>query len=153
MKTITFIALLACAFPALADRVAMPAKTPASYTAECSSCHIAYQPSLLSAKDWRIIMDNLDKHFGTDTTVDRKIGQEIKAFLERHGGDPRHIGRTANPPRISESMHFVRHHHDVPSKFWRDPRVKSAANCEACHREAAKGIYSESDIAIPELRE
>lgn len=153
MKTITFIALLGCAFPALADRVSMPANTPASYKTECSSCHIAYQPSLLPAKDWRVIMDGLDKHFGTDATVDRKKAQEINIFLERNGGDAGRIGRTGTPPRISESMYFVRHHHEVPSKFWRDPRVKSAANCEACHRDAAKGVYSEHDIAIPELRE
>ena len=47
----------------------------------------------------------------------------------------------------------VRKHDEIPTRFWRDPRIKSAANCEACHTHAAAGRFSEHDFAIPELRE
>jgi len=153
MKTIALIALLGCAFPALADRLPMPANAPASFKSECSSCHIAYQPALLAADDWRKLMAGLHDHFGSDATVDAKSSQEITNFLTRNAGEISRLGSAGNPPRITQTQRFVRKHHEVPAKFWRDPRVKSAANCEACHRAAATGNYGEHDIAIPELRE
>ncbi|MGZ8268326.1 MAG: diheme cytochrome c, partial [Burkholderiales bacterium] len=38
------------------------------WKAECSSCHVAYPPKLLSAQTWRRLMGGLDKHFGTDAS-------------------------------------------------------------------------------------
>jgi hypothetical protein len=153
MKTLALIALLGVALPALADRLPLPANTPASFKAECASCHLPYPPALLAANDWRRIMAGLDRHFGSDATVDPQKRQEITAFLERHAGDPGRLGNAGNPPRITQTQRFVRKHHEIPARFWRDPRVKSAANCEACHRGAANGNFGEHDIAIPELRE
>lgn len=153
MKKIALIALLGLALPAFADRLPMPSNAPASFKTECSSCHIAYQPALLTASDWRQIMAGLNDHFGSDATVTPQKRQEITAFLERYAGDASRLGSAGNPPRITQTQRFVRKHREVPAKFWRDPRVKSAANCEACHRGAANGNYGEHDIAIPELRE
>jgi nitrate/TMAO reductase-like tetraheme cytochrome c subunit len=153
MKHIFLIVLLGSAFPAFADRLPMPANAPASFTSECSSCHIAYQPALLPAKDWRKLMGGLSDHFGSDAAVDSKKAQEITAFLERNAGDTSRLGNAGNPPRITKTASFIRKHDEIPARFWRDPRVKSAANCEACHTNAAKGNYSEREIAIPELRE
>ncbi len=144
MKTIALITLLGLALPALADRLPMPSDAPASFKDECGSCHLAYPPALLAANDWRRIMNGLNEHFGSDATVSPKNWSKIKFFLESHAG---------NPPRITQTQRFVRKHREVPAKFWRDPRVKSAANCEACHPGAANGNYGEHDIAIPELRE
>jgi hypothetical protein len=154
MKNITLALLLGiAAFPALADRLPLPANTPASYKSECSSCHLAYPPALLAAKDWRSIVSNLNDHFGTDAAVDAKTAQEISSFLERNAGNSAKLGSAGDPPRISQTSRFVRKHREIPARFWTDPRVKSAANCEACHRGAATGNYGEHDIAIPELRE
>jgi len=153
MKRIFLIDLLGSAFPAFAERLPMPVNAPASFTAECSSCHIAYQPALLAADDWRKLMAGLSTHFGSDATIDRKKEQEITAFLVRNAGDSRRSDNAGNPPRITQTSHFIRKHDEVPAKFWRDPRAKSAANCEACHPGAAKGNYSEHDISIRELRE
>lgn len=153
MKKALLLVLLASALPALADRLPLPAATPASYKSECGSCHLPYPPALLAAADWRRIVSGLDRHFGSDAAVDAQKQQEIAAFLERHAGDAGRLGSAGNPPRISQTRHFVRKHDEIPARFWRDPRIKSAANCEACHRGAAEGRYSEHDIAIPELRE
>lgn len=153
MKRLSLIILLGCAFPALADRLPMPANAPASFKAECGSCHIAYQPALLAANDWRKIMAGLSDHFGSDAAVDPQKGREITAFLERNAGDASRLGSADNPPRITQTTRFVRKHREIPARFWRDPRIKSATNCEACHRGAANGNYGEHDIAIPELRE
>ena len=153
MKPVLLIALLASTFPAFADRLPMPSDTPAAFISECSSCHIAYQPALLPANDWRKLMASLNEHFGSDAATDRKKELEIASFLERNAGDPGRLGSAGNPPRITQSQRFLRKHREIPARYWRDPRVKSAANCEACHPGAAKGSYSEHDIAIRELRE
>jgi hypothetical protein len=153
MKKIILTALLACSLPALADRLPMPGNTPASFKSECSSCHIAYQPALLAADNWQKLMAGLKDHFGSDAQVDSKAAQEITAFLTRNAGEVSRLGSAGNPPRVTQTKRFVRKHREVPARFWRDPRVKSAANCEACHPGAASGNYGEHDIAIPELRE
>ena len=153
MKTLTLIALLGCAVPALADRLPMPANAPASFTAECSSCHLAYHPAWLAATDWQKIMAGLNAHFGSDAALDRKTAKEIESFLVANAGDTSRLGAAGTPPRITRTSRFTRMHREVPARFWRDPRIKSAANCEACHRGAANGNFSEHDIAIPELRE
>ena len=153
MKRIALTLLLGIALPAFADRIPLPTNTPASYKAECASCHMAFQPALLSANDWRKTMAGLKDHFGTDAAVDPQKQQEITNFLERNAGDASKLGSAGEPPRISQSARFIRKHREIPAKYWKDPRVKSAANCEACHRGAAAGNYNEHDIAIRELRE
>ena len=152
MKHIALTLLLAAALPALADRLPLPADTPASYQAECGNCHLAYPPALLSAGDWQRVMAGLNDHFATDAAVDAKKWQEITAFLERHAGNAGKLGSAGDPPRISTTARFVRKHREVPAKLWHDPRVKTAANCESCHRGAADGNYNEHDIAIRELK-
>lgn len=153
MNKILFSLLIAIALPAFADSLPLPADTPTSYRNECGSCHLAYPPALLAASDWHRILDSLENHFGSDASLGARTEKEIASFLDRHAGNPRKIGRVGEPPRISRSERFVRKHHEVPARYWTDPRVKSAANCEACHRHAAQGNYSEHDIAIPELRD
>ena len=152
MKRITLTLMLAVALPAVADRLPLPANTPASYQAECGSCHMAYQPALLSASDWRKTMAALKDHFGTDAAVDAAQWQEISVFLERNAGAAGKLGSAGEPPRISKTARFLRKHREIASKYWNDPRIKSAANCEACHRGAVDGNYSEHDIAIRELK-
>ena len=152
MKPLVLTFLLGLALPAFADRMPLPANTPASYKAECTSCHMAFQPALLTANDWRKTMNGLKDHFGTDATVDMPKQQEITSFLERNAGDVSKLGSAGDPPRITQTARFIRKHREIPAKYWKDPRIKSAANCEACHRGAAEGNYSERDILIPELR-
>ncbi|MGE5471015.1 MAG: cytochrome C [Bacteroidota bacterium] len=153
MKTLLTIALLGLALPALADRLPLPADTPASYRSECGSCHLAYPPALLSAADWRRTMARLNDHFGSDAEPGPAQKQQIAAFLERQAGDARRLGNAGEPPHITKTARFIRKHDEIPARFWRDPRIKSAANCEACHTHAANGRFSEHDIAIPELKE
>ena len=152
MKTLSLILMLGFTLPAFADRMPLPANTPASYKAECTSCHMAFQPALLTAGDWRKTMNGLKDHFGTDATVDKAKQQEITSFLERNAGDVSKLGSAGDPPRITQTARFIRKHREISAKYWKDPRIKSAANCEACHRGAADGNYSERDILIPELR-
>lgn len=116
---------------------------------ECSSCHIAYAPRLLPAESWRKIMSGLDKHFGSDASLDAQDNKEITNFLVKNSSN-RWNAPTA-PLRITESAWFKRQHdaHEINPAVWKRPAVKSPANCAACHPQAERGNFNEVDIAIP----
>ena len=126
-----------------------PAQTNAKFQQECSSCHIAYAPGLLPAESWRKMMVGLDKHFGSDASLDAQDSKEITAFLVNNASN-RWSAPTA-PLRITESAWFKPKHddHEISPSVWKNPKVKSPANCAACHPQADRGNFSERNIKIP----
>jgi hypothetical protein len=56
-----------------------------------------------------------------------------------------------DPPRLTGRAWFRREHRKVPEAAWRDARVKSAANCAACHTRAEEGSFREREI-LPACR-
>jgi Dihaem cytochrome c len=123
--------------------------TNAIWKAECGSCHVTYPAQLLPAASWRQMMKGLDRHFGTDASVDAAAAAEIGAFLEKYAGNKRGIaGETTL--RISETGWFQREHRKVDAATWKNAKVKSAANCAACHTAAESGDYRERGIRIPQ---
>lgn len=127
----------------------MPAIKNVLYQKECGSCHIAFPPRLLPAASWRAVMSGLDKHFGTDASVDAKSTQEIGAFLEQNAGHTRRATAGAPLLRITETRWFVHEHDEVSDRVWKNPKVKSPANCSACHPKAEQGNFDEHGIRIP----
>lgn len=129
------------------ERVA-PASN-ARWQTECGACHVAFPPRLLPAESWRAVMSGLDKHFGNDASLDPAAAREIESFLERNAGREKY--KTTGKPllRITETRWFKREHDEVPARAWNNPKVKSAANCAACHTQAESGNYSEHNIRIP----
>ena len=136
---------------AWADRLAWPAETPPAYQRECGGCHLAYHPALLASADWQRLMDGLSKHFGTDARLEDLDQQQVSAFLRRFGGSTSRPG-LSETLRITRTPRFLRKHDEVPPRLWKDARVKSAANCEACHGGAAEGRFSEHDLRLQELK-
>lgn len=126
-----------------------PAQTNAKFQQECSTCHIAYSPGLLPAESWRKMMAGLDKHFGSDASLDTADNKEITAFLVNNASN-RWSAPTA-PLQITESAWFKREHDDreIAPAIWKNPLVKSPANCEACHTQAERGDFSERNIKMP----
>lgn len=151
MKTLSAItlALICClSMPgaALADDVF--AGSNAKWKTECGACHVAYPAQLLPAASWQRLMKGLDRHFGTDASVDAAAAAEIGAFLEKYAGGKRGIaGETTL--RVSETAWFLREHRKVDAATWKNPAVKSASNCAACHTGADNGDYRERGIRIP----
>jgi len=127
----------------------MPSARNAVWQSECGSCHVAYPPRLLPAESWRALMSGLDKHFGSDASVDPAAAKEIGAFLEKNAGSNRHA--TSGKPilRITETRWFQHEHDEVSARTWKNPKVKSASNCAACHIQAENGNFSEHNIRIP----
>jgi hypothetical protein len=148
--TRTLISLAAILFTttaALADDIPATPNHPA-WRSECGSCHVAYPPILLTAASWRTIMSGLDKHFGSDASLDEKARADIAGFLESHAGKSPSLA--ARDGRISGTTWFRHQHDEVPARVWRTS-VKSPSQCEACHTGAAKGRYGEGEIRIPRV--
>lgn len=126
-----------------------PAQTNAKFQQECSTCHIAYAPGLLPAESWRKVMTGLDKHFGSDASLTDQENKEITAFLVNNASN-RWSAPTA-PLRITEAAWFKRKHdsHEILPAVWKNPLVKSPANCAACHLQAERGDFSERNIRMP----
>lgn len=121
----------------------------AKFQQECSTCHIAYPPGMLSTDSWRKIMAGLDNHFGTDATLSAKENEEITAYLEENSTD--YWGAELSPLRITETDWFQRAHnfYVIPPDVWKSQAVKSPANCPACHIQAERGDFSEENVKVP----
>lgn len=141
-----FVVLALIAHEAMADAGVAPA-TNERWKAECGSCHVAYPPRLLPAGSWQQLMQRLDRHFGTDASLDAKAQEEISRYLAANAG------RREPPPgaeqRITETRWFAKEHREVPATLWKGTAVKSAANCGACHTRAEDGDYSERTLRLP----
>ena len=85
----------------------------------------------------------------SDASLDATDNREITAFLVKNASN-RWSAPTA-PLRISEAAWFKRKHndHEINPAVWKNPKVKSPANCGACHPQAERGDFSERNIRIP----
>lgn len=164
------LAALSIAFSALVvTAVALPLSThkglgvpaPVSnvlYVKECGACHWSFHPSLLPRKSWALIMGSLDQHFGEDASLSAAAVKEISAYLDANAAetaDTEPANRLrgvseAEPMRITATP-FWRHQHDeLPPQVFRSAKIKSKANCAACHRDALTGRFDDQNIDIPD---
>jgi hypothetical protein len=127
----------------------IPVAMNAKWKEECSGCHIAYPPRFLPAQSWRVLMAGLDKHFGSDASLDVATVHEISDFLEKNSDQRRRQSSGKVILRISETRWFKSEHEEVSLRDWKNPQVKSPANCAACHRQADMGDFSERNVKIP----
>ena len=142
-----FFALLV--MPVSAAKMTMPSGAPKSYEAECASCHMAYPPGLLGQKNWQSMMSGLDKHFGTDASLDAKTQAEITQWLIKNAATREKYAAFAPENRITKTAWFIRKHDEVSVDVWKRAGVKSPANCSACHADAVKGNFEEDRVRIP----
>lgn len=121
----------------------------AKWKSECGACHVAYPPGLLPAESWRAIMSGLARHFGSDASLDAASADEITAFLEKNADARKH--KLSDKPllRITETRWFKSEHSEVAARHWKNPKVKSRANCGACHTTADSGDFSEDNVKVP----
>jgi mono/diheme cytochrome c family protein len=143
--------LTTAALTALADSGArMPQRVPPAYTQECAACHTAYPPGLLPARSWQRVMGGLERHYGTDASLDAQMLQQISTWLQAHAGTYKRAGEEPPQDRITRSAWFERKHRHIDSAVWKLPSVKTPANCAACHTWADKGRFDEHDLRLPE---
>jgi hypothetical protein len=65
------------------------------------------------------------------------------------GGRLARTDKNTAPLRISETRWFVRKHDEVPRATWSRKSIGSAANCVACHRQAAQRNFEEDAVRTP----
>jgi len=119
------------------------------FLAECGSCHVPYPARLLSAASWRTVMNNLDRHFGTDASIDAATAATIRAYLEANAGAGRKVSADPTLVRVTQSPRFLRKHHGIAASVLDGEKVKGVANCGACHASAPGGRFSDHDAHIP----
>jgi Dihaem cytochrome c len=133
-----------------ADGVRLPAQPLAAYAAECGACHMAYQPGLLPAASWQRVMGQLERHYGTDASLEPALVQQIGVWLGVHAGTYKRVSPVPPPQdRLTRSDWFVRKHRRIAPAVWTHPSVKSAAHCLACHTQADKGDYDDDRVRLP----
>ena len=94
-------------------------------------------------------MSGLGKHFGSDASLDPAAAREIGALLDKNAGSRKQEASGKPLLRITDTRWFKREHDEVSDRTWKNPKVKSAANCAACHIQAESGNYNEHNIRIP----
>lgn len=149
LQTLAFAALAGLLPAAHADGPAMPRTVLPGYTAECAACHLAYPPGLLPAASWQRLMSGLDRHYGTDASLDAGAVREISAWLQANAGTYKRVREQPPEDRITRSAWFVRKHHELAPSVWTLPSVKSAANCAACHGRADQGRFDDDELRVP----
>jgi hypothetical protein len=128
----------------------MPAGVPKAYTQECGACHTAYPPGLLPSASWQRLMTGLDRHFGTDASLDEATVRQLATWLQANAGTYKRVSETPPPQdRITQSAWFKREHRGIDAAVWRHASVRSAANCAACHGGAEGGNFSERGLRFP----
>lgn len=114
-----------------------PVSDSAKWKEECGSCHVAYPPHLLSSDNWKSLMAGLDKHFGSNASLDSQDNKEILGFLLRHADSDKRS--SADTLRISDTPWFNHEHRSIAAKEWAHPEVRSRSNCSACHGKVILG--------------
>jgi cytochrome c553 len=149
-KHLAAAALLA-AFAVPAGASAQGNNPPADVKAECTNCHMFFPANWLSAESWTKLMGNLSNHFGEDATLSEAKRAKVLEFLVANSADSK-TGRMSPaakapdgsiPMRLTETQAFLRKHGKMRASAFSDPRVKSKANCVACHKEAEQGIFED----------
>jgi hypothetical protein len=159
MKRLILLSAVALAIAAPAVRadegVRVPAIDHATTLKECGECHLAFPPQMLPARSWDKLMGDLANHFGENASLDQVVRDDIASYLASHAADApmtkgatRFIkGLTADvvPLRITETPYWKAEHDEIRDSRYKDPKIRSKANCIACHRTAEKGEFLEGE--------
>lgn len=133
------------------------------YKDECGACHFPFQPGLLPAASWEKLMqaDALANHFKENAELDEDTRKHILKLLTDNSADKSYYKRSRKimwsldegmaPLRITEVPYIKDKHEEVAEDIdIKKSKVKSFANCDKCHQEAAKGVFDDDTVMIPD---
>jgi hypothetical protein len=135
--------------------------TDAEMKKGCVDCHFVYQADFLPKKSWKKMFEEneLADHFGKKVVLSETLKQKFLQYYSENASDSkdtkyrRKIQHSLNPNqtymRISKVPYIKSKHEDLEEEMFIDnPKVKSYANCNACHK-ADKGEYEEDEVKVP----
>ena len=134
---------------AMAERPLIPANVLPAYKNECASCHMAYPPAMLSKSSWQRIMGSLDKHYGTDASVDSATERQIGVWLQSLGGSYKRVKASSPADRLTTTQWFEKKHRKIDKAVWTRKSVNGKAQCQACHQGADIGNFEDDGARIP----
>lgn len=128
-----------------------------AFASECTDCHMAYHPSLLTENAWMQLLEQLDDHFGEDASIDESTVAEIRTWLAGHSAEtvdtaPSSLIVTADPAApyaISRTSAWRELHKDIGDDLFQRSVIGSKSNCIACHADAETGLFSPFQLSIP----
>lgn len=119
--------------------------------AECSDCHMLYQPEMLTQVAWRKMMAGLSDHFGDDATLPADTTARVLDYYLANAADvstfkdaKRFLRRVDmnNPPlKITDTPRYLHKHERISPEVWKRKNIGFKGNCIGCHLDAAKGDY------------
>jgi cytochrome b len=127
------------------------------FAEQCGSCHLAFPPSLAQAATWNAILDHMDAHFGENTGLSPDLIAHLRIYLDANAAVrwdtlPSWRLRTPDPGgslRITATPGWRRIHRGIPAATFAAPPIFSRSACEACHTDAATGLFAPQNIAVP----
>lgn len=120
-----------------------------AYQQECAACHMAYPPGMLPAPSWGRMMKGLDKHYGTNASIDEATLRQINTWLQGHAGTYKRVREEPPQDKITTSAWFERKHQKIDPAVWKRPAVGGRAQCMACHTRADQGDFEDDRVRIP----
>ena len=134
-------------------QVSVPIPSFSPYIQQCTVCHHAYPPGLLSANAWQQLLADMPAHFGASVMVNVDTQQEISEWLQKNAGTyPPSAQQDPPQHRITQSdwwQNIHRKSKKIPVSFWKKPMRLSASQCSACHSQAAIGEFDHKTVKIP----
>lgn len=165
LKLVSFTLVLSPLFAVVYFSSSMNTRQPLSllipsvYKKECGACHMAFAPNMLPEKSWKMMMADLQDHFGDDATIDDASKLEIEDFLVKNAAEHsleeasvkfiRSIDPAHPPLRITDIPYWKEKHKLIDEATYRHGAIKSRINCVACHKWSEYGSFEDSDIRIP----
>ena len=125
----------------------------------CGECHLAFHPSLLPARSWKLMLEQQGDHFGDDLALDEDTIAELLVYASAYSADLEQsepawrmnsaIPADETPLRITRVRYWERKHDEIDDQVWKRSMVKSKVNCGACHLDAKQGTFEDAAMRIP----
>ncbi len=125
---------------------------------ECSSCHILYPPFLLPENSWKIMMNNLEDHFGDDASLEEVDRLSIKNYLLSHAAQHStkesalkimQSMKNKDTIAITQTPYWIQRHKNIDKALFQSAKVQKKSNCKACHKNFEHGLLNDKDIHLP----
>ncbi|MDA0222276.1 MAG: cytochrome b/b6 domain-containing protein [Proteobacteria bacterium] len=128
-----------------------------TYAAECSECHQAFNPSLMTAANWVLLMQALPDHFSEDASLDDQKQKQLTDWLVQNAADTADTKAShrlratdpATPYTLTKTQFWTSKHRDIADETFKRAPIFSRSNCSACHRDAESGQFFPPNATLP----